>query len=81
MRAYGKNVVAAPVKAPKETAGGLILPESTGSEYKCRGIIIDVGNVNGIDVGSEIIFTKGSSFVIDDKRYIVVSEDDILVVL
>ena len=81
MRAYGKNVVARPAQAPKETAGGLVLPPSVGSEYKCRGIIIDVGNVENIDVGDEIIFTKGSSFEVDSKRYIVVSEDDILIVL
>jgi len=81
MRAYGKNVVAKPVKAPKTTSGGLILPSSVGDEYKCRGIVMDPGAIEGINVGDEIIFTKGSSFTIDDKKYVVIADKDILVVL
>ena len=82
MKAYGANVVLTPARAPEVSAGGLVLPESVGREYKCRGHIIDVGpDAEGLEAGNEIIFTTGSKFTVDNTEFIVVAVKDILVIL
>ena len=85
MKAFGANVVLTPAVAPEVSTGGLVLPESVGRAYKCRGIITDVGpgveQDANLKVGDEIIFTTGSKFTVDDTQYIVVATKDILVIL
>jgi co-chaperonin GroES (HSP10) len=83
MKAFRDNVVLKPARAPEESAGGIVLPESVGREYKCRGFIIDVGPdcKDEIEVGNEVIFTTGSKFTVDNQEYLVVKAVDILVVV
>ena len=59
MKVLGNNVVCTPAVAPTETAGGLVIPASMGQHYKCRAFIVMVGpEVEGLEAGNEIIFTK-----------------------
>ena len=82
MKVLGNNVVCTPAAAPTETAGGLVLPTSAGQQYKCRAFVVSVGpEVEGLEAGNEIIFTKANKFTVDSQEYVVVDAKDILVVV
>ena len=85
MKAFGDNVVLTPAIAPTVSEGGIVIPESAGREYKCRGIITDIGSgvavEAGLKVDDEIIFATGTKFLIDGTPYMVVATKDILVIL
>ena len=76
--AYGDTVVIQPSDAPTVTSGGLVLPDSVGSKWKNRGIIIS-SNLDDLKKGDEILFKTGFPIPGIDKQLIVVEKDQILV--
>lgn len=82
MQSFGKNVIVRRCQVPDTTEGGLHLPPSVSrAEYECRGIVLSVGDVEGIQEGDEIIFRTGAKFGFDGSDYVSVSVDDIIVVI
>jgi len=82
MKVLGNNVVCTPAAAPTESPGGIALPQSVGREYKCRAFVVSCGpDVEGLEAGDEIIFTKADKFTVDSQEYIVVAAKDVLVVV
>ncbi|MBU0974982.1 co-chaperone GroES [Patescibacteria group bacterium] len=79
---------------PKEEVlkSGIIIPDTASQEKNDRGTVVAVGPgkilENGqlaamnVIVGDKVIFSSYSSPVeIDDKKYLIIREDDILAVL
>jgi len=85
MRAFGEQVILRPATAPTVNPGGVIELPSAGSEYKCRGYIIDVGpdvkEGHGLEIDDELVFEAGNAFTVDGIKYITIHADKILVVI
>lgn len=81
------KVIVEPVEAETKTASGIIIPDSA-KEKPQKGIIIATGNGKAdepmeVKAGDTVLFGKysGSEIHIDDKKYLVMNQGDILVVL
>jgi len=81
------KIIVEPVEAEKKTASGIIIPDSA-QEKPQKGIIIAVGKgkedeAMELSVGDTILFGKysGTEVQIDDKKYLVMNQSDVMVVL
>lgn len=81
------KVVVEPVEAEEKTASGIIIPDSA-KEKPQKGIIISTGKGKAdepmeLKAGDTVLFGKysGTEVQIDDKKYLVMNQSDILVVL
>ena len=81
------KVIVEPVAAETVTKGGIIIPD-TAQETPQKGVVIAVGNGNAdepmeVKVGDTVLFGKyaGTELHIDDKKYLVMNQGDILVIL
>mgnify|MGYP005842014945 CR=1 FL=1 len=75
-----------------QQVGGIIIPD-TAKEKPQRGMIVAVGKGKILDngnrvtpelkVGDRVIFSKysGTEFKVDDEKYLVVREEDILAII
>ena len=65
-----------------KTAGGLIIPDTTGKKAPTQGKIIALGNLSIENdlfaIGNVAMFTKSYEVSIEDKDYAVVNVEDIL---
>lgn len=84
MRVIKSNVLVNPDAVSDKTVGGVIIPDQI-NRNQCTGEVISVGEKHGdeLSVGSRIIYpsTVGRKVVVDDNDYIVITIEDILVVL
>lgn len=81
------KVIVEPVEAETKTASGIIIPDSA-KEKPQKGIIIATGEGRSdepmeVKTGDTVLFGKysGTEVHIDDKKYLVMNQSDILVVL
>lgn len=81
------KVIVEPVEAETVTKGGIIIPD-TAQEKPQKGIVIATGKGKAdepmeIKAGDTVLFGKysGTEIHIDDKKYLVMNQSDILVVL
>lgn len=81
------KVIVEPVEAETKTASGIIIPDSA-KEKPQKGIIIATGKGKSdepmeVKAGDTVLFGKysGTELHIDDKKYLVMNQSDILVVL
>lgn len=81
------KVIVEPVEAEEKTASGIIIPDSA-KEKPQKGIIISTGQGKAdepmeVKAGDTVLFGKysGTEVHIDDKKYLVMNQSDILVVL
>ena len=69
----------------EKTKGGIYIPETVSQEKTQEGIIEAIGTDEAIKVkvGDKVIYDKyaGNQFKYEDQEYLVISYDDILVVL
>jgi len=69
-----------------KTAGGIYLPDNADKEKPQTGKVVAIGTdeevTKNIKVGDEIMFGKysGTEVSIDDKKYLVIKLEDILIV-
>lgn len=87
MKPINDRVVIEPVKAEAKTAGGLILPDGS-KEKPLQGKVIAVGpgkddNKMTVKKGDTVLFGKyaGQELEYKGKDYLIMREDDILVIL
>lgn len=80
-------MIVEPVAAETVTKGGIIIPD-TAQEKPQKGVVIAVGNGKAdepmeVKVGDTVLFGKyaGTELHIDDKKYLVMNQGDILVIL
>ena len=81
------KLIVEPVEAETKTASGIIIPDSA-KEKPQKGIVGATGKGKHdepmeIKVGDSVLFGKysGTEVHIDDKKYLVMNQSDILVVL
>jgi chaperonin GroES len=89
IRPLGEKVLVKPVEAKEVKKSGIIIPD-TAKEKPQEGEIIAVGTgkktddgkivVFDVKVGDKVLFGKysGTEVKIDDKEYLIMSQDDIL---
>jgi len=92
IKPLGDRVVVEPIEREETTASGLVLPE-TAKEKPQEGQIIAAGpgrlNEDGtrlpleVKVGDRVLYAKyaGTEFKMNDKKYLILGEKDILAVL
>lgn len=91
LKPLGSNLVVDPIEEEERTALGIILPE-TAKERPQRGVVMAVGPgrrlENGerqpvaVSVGDKVLYAKfgGTEIKIDDREFLILSEDDVLAV-
>ncbi|MBI3537332.1 MAG: co-chaperone GroES [Chloroflexi bacterium] len=93
LRPLADRVIVDPLEGEEKTASGLFLPE-TAKEKPQEGLVVGVGpgrwDEDGkkrvemeVALNDKIIFSRysGSEVKIDDKKYLIMSEKDILAVV
>ena len=92
IKPLGDRVVVEPIEKEETTPSGLVLPE-TAKEKPQEGNVLAVGpgrlNDDGtrvpldVKVGDRVLYAKyaGTEFKMDDKRYLILGEKDILAIL
>ncbi|MFN2115964.1 MAG: co-chaperone GroES [Anaerolineae bacterium] len=84
----GDRIVVKPIEQEEVTASGIVLPESA-KEKPQRGKVVAVGpgrlddgerQPMDVEVGDVVVFDKwsGKEFKIDDVKYLILSEGDVL---
>ena len=78
------RVLVEPKEAEEKTASGIIIPESA-KEKPQKGVVVAVGEGKkdepiSVKEGDHVIYGKfaGTEITIDDKDYLIMREDDIL---
>ena len=87
MKPINDRVVVKPGSAEEKTKGGIIIPD-TAKEKPQRGEVVAVGpgkdgNLMTVQVGDVVLYGKyaGQELNYEGEDYIIMREDDILVVL
>jgi chaperonin GroES len=87
MKPINDRVVVKPAKAETKTAGGIILPD-TAKEKPQKGKVIAVGpgkegNKMTVKKGDSVLYGKyaGQELNYEGEDYLIMREDDILVIL
>lgn len=87
MKPIADRVIVKPASADEKTKGGIIIPD-TAKEKPQRGEIIAVGpgkdgNLMTVQVGDVVLYGKysGQEINYEGQDYLIMREDDILVVL
>ena len=93
LRPLADRVIVEPLEQEEKTASGLLLPE-TAKEKPQEGLIVAIGpgrwDEDGkkrvemeVALGDKVVFAKysGSEIKIGDKKYLILSEKDILAVV
>ena len=87
------NVVIKPISMDETTKSGIVLPSTVDREIPEEGEVIAVGPGKQLDtgqrfimevqVGNKVMFKKYSpdEIKIEDKEYLVISENDILAII
>ena len=93
MRPLADRVIVEPLEGEEKTASGILLPE-TAKEKPQEGLVVAIGpgrwDEDGkkrvemeIKLGDKVVFAKysGSEIKLDDKKYLILSEKDILAIV
>lgn len=87
MKPINDRVVVKPASAEEKTKGGIIIPD-TAKEKPQRGEVVAVGpgkdgNLMTVQVGDIVLYGKyaGQELQFEGQDYLIMREDDILVVL
>ena len=87
MRPINDRVVLKPAPAEEKTKGGIIIPD-TAKEKPQRGEVVAVGpgkdgNLMTVQVGDTVLYGKyaGQELNFEGYDYLIMREDDILVIL
>lgn len=92
LQPMGERIVVKRVESEETTAGGIVLPDSA-REKPARGTVVAVGSGRLLDDGSRaesqlsngdvVLFSSyaGEQVEIDDVEYLLMREDDVLVVI
>ncbi len=87
MKSISDRVVIKPSPAEEKTKGGIIIPD-TAKEKPQRGEVISVGpgkegNLMTVQAGDIVLYGKyaGQEISYEGQDYIIMREDDILVIL
>ncbi len=74
------RVLVEPQDLEQKTESGIIIPD-TAKEKPQQGVVIEVGeDVEKVQKGDVVVYEKyaGNEIKIDDKKYVILKEDEIL---
>jgi chaperonin GroES len=81
------KIIVEPVEAETKTASGIIIPD-TAQEKPQKGIVIATGKGKHdepmeVKVGDTVLFGKysGTELHIDEKKYLVMNQSDVLIIV
>ena len=77
------RVLIEPKEAETKTASGIYIPD-TAKEKPQQGKVIAVGpGKKEVEVGEEVLYGKyaGTEVTVEDKKYLIVKQSDILAIL
>ena len=87
IRPLADRVLIEPKEAETKTAGGLYIPD-TAKEKPQQGKVVAAGpgkkdEPMEVKVGDEVLYAKyaGTEVTVDDKKYLIVKQSDILAIL
>lgn len=87
MKPINDRVVVKPAPAEEKTKGGIIIPD-TAKEKPQRGEVVAVGpgkdgNLMTVQVGDTVLYGKyaGQELNYEGEDYLIMREDDILIIL
>ncbi|MBQ1750528.1 MAG: co-chaperone GroES [Bacteroidales bacterium] len=87
IRPLADRVLIEPKEAETKTAGGLYIPD-TAKEKPQQGKVVAAGpgkkdEPMEVKVGDEVLYGKyaGTEVTVDDKKYLIVKQSDILAIL
>ncbi len=87
MKPINDRVVVKPAPAEEKTKGGIIIPD-TAKEKPQRGEVVAVGpgkdgNLMTVQVGDTVLYGKyaGQELNYEGQDYLIMREDDILIIL
>ncbi|OAV45527.1 co-chaperone GroES [Lewinella sp. 4G2] len=87
MKPINDRVVVKAAPAEEKTSGGIIIPD-TAKEKPQRGEVVAVGpgkdgNAMTVSVGDTVLYGKyaGQEVTLEGKDYLIMREDDILVIV
>ena len=87
MKPINDRVVVKPAQAEEKTKGGIIIPD-TAKEKPQKGEVIAVGpgkdgNLMTVQIGDTVLYGKysGQELNFEGNDYLIMREDDILIVL
>jgi chaperonin GroES len=87
MKPINDRVVVKPAKADEKTKGGIIIPD-TAKEKPQQGEVVAVGpgkdgNLMTVQTGDRVLYGKyaGQEFNFQGEDYLIMREDDILIIL
>jgi len=91
LKPLGDRVVIQPKKAEEKTSSGIYLPSTASKEKPISGVVVAVGGGKTIDgnkiplevkVGDNVIYSEyaGTEIKVNDEKYLIVREDDILAI-
>lgn len=84
-KAFGRTIVISPIKEEVKNKVGLVITEANDREirYKLADVFLTGDLVKGIDKGDKIYYdkTNASEIRIDGNKYLIISENDIRIVL
>lgn len=92
IRPLSNKILIQPVEEEKMTKSGIVLPETASKEKPMMGTIVAVGpgkmedgkvSPMSVKVGDKILYKKygPDEIEIDDKKYLIGDEDDVLAVV
>jgi chaperonin GroES len=87
LKPINDRIVVKPAPAEEKTKGGIIIPD-TAKEKPLQGEVVAVGpgkedQKMTISVGDQVLFGKyaGQKIELDGEEYLIMREDDVLVIL
>ena len=87
IKPLGERVVVEPAQADEKTASGIIIPD-TAKEKPQQGTVVAVPNPDkenkiSVKVGDSVLYAKyaGTEITLEDKKYLIMPESDILAVI
>lgn len=91
IKPLSNRVVIKPIPVEEKTAGGIIIPE-TAKERPVRGEVVAIGEGKHdqgavipmvVKLGDTVIYSKysGTEITVEDKDYLIMSEDDIIAIV
>jgi co-chaperonin GroES (HSP10) len=84
-KAFGRTIVISPIKEEVKNKVGLVITEANDREirYKLADVFLTGNLVDGINIGDKIYYdkTNASEIRIEGNKYLVISENDIRIVL
>jgi len=85
MKAFGRTIIISPIKEEVKNKVGLVITEANDREirYKLAEVFLTGGDVKEIKSGDKLYYdkTNASELRLDGNKYLIISENDVRVVL